>query len=328
MPTNINNFVVFGAIEQKWLALNAAQGALGLPTGNEAPTFDGVGRAQDFQGGVVAWHPNTGAQAVWGAIGARWLAIGRERYGYPITDELGCGDAVGRFNHFRALHLAGTPDSSIYWSPSSGACEIYGAIRDKWAELGWELGPAGYPVEPEHDQNGGGRTQRFQRAVITWSGTAGTAEHEATNDSATFESGPITSNLPLGGRVQLVVQRDGQFTFSGFAHDSGFDNIDYGIVAVLMTAAGTAITFERAGHVEGTIAGLPFGTPRRQDNFTVPGSHPTIAAEWEDILESGRLLAPTMTGQDKLVGALGDLLEEAAREAGAAAVKAIVALAA
>ena len=46
-------------------------------------------------------------------------------------------------------------------------------------------------------------------------------------DTATFDAGPLTSGLPLGGSAHLVMRRNGDFTFSTHAHDSGFDNIEY-----------------------------------------------------------------------------------------------------
>jgi hypothetical protein len=262
---------------------------------------------------------------VWGLIGARWLEIGREAFGYPITDEMTCPDGMGRFNHFRALNLAGTPDSSIYWSPATGAHEIYGAIRGKWASLGWERGPVGYPVEAEHDQAGGGRTQRFQRGVITWTGSGGAAEHEISSDTATFESGPVTSDLPLGGYVHLVVQRNGTFTYSGHAHDSGFDNIEYVMLAVLVTATGTAFKLQHSGHVEGTAAGLPLGTPNRNDDFTDTGRNDQLTHEWDHIVESGKLLT-YLSGVDKTQQGLSDLLESAAKAVAAAGIAALVTL--
>ncbi|MGQ8826222.1 LGFP repeat-containing protein [Bacillus sp. NA_146.1] len=163
-------FPVFGAIRDKWVQF---QGNLGNPVDGEKPTFDGTGRAQHFQGGIVSWHPQTGAHVVWGLIGERWLAIGREKFGFPITDELATPDGRGRYNHFRAVHLPGKPEASIYWTPQTGAHEIYGAIRGKWAELGWEKSRLGYPVGPEQDRPGGGRIQRFQGGAISWTPQGG-----------------------------------------------------------------------------------------------------------------------------------------------------------
>lgn len=325
MPTKVGSITVFGDIEKKWLALGGGAGLLKQPLAGEAPTFDGAGRAETFQGGVISWHPTIGAHEVHGSILARWQQIARERYGYPITDESPCPDNIGRFNHFRAVQLAGQPEASIYWSPASGAWEVYGAIRAKWASMGWERSVLGYPVEAEHDQAGGGRTQRFQGGVVTWTPGGGAAEHAVSGDTATFDSGPVTSDLALGGNVKIVMQRDGTFTMSTHAHDSGFDNIAYAYAIVLATARGDAFTFAHAGHVEGTSAGLPFGTPQRNSDFFVTGHDPRITEKWDDIVASARLSCQ-LTGVDKLAGALNDLLAKAATAAAEAGIKAIVQL--
>ncbi|UPG71120.1 hypothetical protein MVG78_10895 [Roseomonas gilardii subsp. gilardii] len=167
MPTQVGNLVVFGDIEKKWLSLGGLGGRLGAPLNNETPTFDGTGRFQDFQSGqTIVWHPNTGAHLVYGAIGVRWRQIGREQFGYPINDETSCPDQVGRFNHFRAMQRPGRPEASIYWTPATGPHEVYGAIRDRWAQMGWEKSALHYPLEEERDQPGGGRMQRFQGGMM------------------------------------------------------------------------------------------------------------------------------------------------------------------
>lgn len=168
----MGRFHVFGAILDKWAAFRWGAGPLRFPTSDEIPTFDGVGRFRNFEGGTISWHPQTGANVVWGLIGERWKAIGREQFGYPITDELPTPDGRGRFNHFRAVQIAGKPEASIYWTPETGAHEVYGAIRAKWAELGWERSRLGYPVTAEQDQ-GGGRLQRFQRGALFWTPQGG-----------------------------------------------------------------------------------------------------------------------------------------------------------
>jgi uncharacterized protein with LGFP repeats len=142
MTTQINGFVVLGAIEAKWLVAGAQGGYLGMPTSNETPTFDGLGRFQSFQRGRIAWHPQIGAAfAVTGAISGRWCAIGAEQFGYPITDESTCPDKHGRYNHFRTMQTPNHPEASIYWTPETGAVEVYGGIRQRWVQLGWENGP-------------------------------------------------------------------------------------------------------------------------------------------------------------------------------------------
>jgi hypothetical protein len=70
--------------------------------------------------------------------------------GYPTTDETGTPDGVGRFNHF-------FNSGSIYWTPATNAWSIHGAIRAKWASMGWERSCLGYPVSDEFAISGGDR---------------------------------------------------------------------------------------------------------------------------------------------------------------------------
>ena len=156
-----------GAIGAKWATVGKQLGPLGNPTSVETPTFDGVGRWQQFKAGIISWHPETGAHIVWGKIGERWLELGREQFGYPITDEVWTLDGRGRANHFRAVQFANKPLASIYWSPESGAHEIYGAIREKWIELGAEQSSLGYPLSPEQ-KLADERVQRFQGGSLFW----------------------------------------------------------------------------------------------------------------------------------------------------------------
>jgi hypothetical protein len=176
--TNINGFQIFGAIEEKWLSLGGQEGSLRLPVSNEVPTFDGRGRYQNFQTGIVSWHPDSGvgAHVVWGLIGERWLHIGREKFGYPITDEVPTSDGRGLYNHFRAYNPDGSVigESSIFFQHDTGAHEVYGGIRDYWASRGWERSRFGYPINAEHDRSDApGREQQFQYGRIVWSSDTG-----------------------------------------------------------------------------------------------------------------------------------------------------------
>ena len=163
-----------GAIRAKWLQLGG-EGFFGPATDVERPTFDGVGRAQTFSGGgIISWHPRTGAFAVWGQIGAKWVSLGREQYGYPISDERQCPDGRGRFNEFRSVHVNGSPEASIYWTPTTGAHEVRGAIRTLWAQRGWQRGPLGYPTSDEFSTGRGDeRRSRFERGSISWTSARG-----------------------------------------------------------------------------------------------------------------------------------------------------------
>jgi uncharacterized protein with LGFP repeats len=155
---------VLGAIGDKYLQLGGERGGLGCPVGQAEPAGDG-GRKQRFREGYVYSHPDRsiGTHAVWGEIGRHWARHGLEgRFGYPVTDEMPTPDGRGRFTHFQR-------GASIYWTPSTGAQLIYGAIREKWASLGWERGPLGYPTSDEVDGTSSReRLNRFQHGELRW----------------------------------------------------------------------------------------------------------------------------------------------------------------
>jgi hypothetical protein len=148
-------------------------------------------------------------------------------------------------------------------------------------------------------------------------------------DPAIFDLGPLTNeHLPLGGSAHPLMRRNGNFTFSCHAHDSGFDNIDYVVGAVFMTTSGVAWTFSHEGHVEGTSAGLPFGTPKRDDDFIQGGTNPSITSEFENVA-AGQFVA-TINGKDTLVGGitglLSDLVKSAAQDLGKKGAEAVIGL--
>jgi uncharacterized protein with LGFP repeats len=155
---------VHGAIRNEWAA-TGWETFLGYPVTNELAAPDGAGRFNHFQNGSIYWSPTTGAHEVHGVIRTEWAATGWEAYlGYPVTDEMRAPDGIGRFNHFQR--------GSVYWSPTTGAHEVHGAIRDRWASLGWETGALGYPVSDEYAVAGGTRSD-FSRGSITWAADTG-----------------------------------------------------------------------------------------------------------------------------------------------------------
>jgi uncharacterized protein with LGFP repeats len=166
---------VHGAIRDLWSARGWETGTLGYPVTDETGTPDGVGRFNHFQGGSVYWTPSTQAHETQGAIRDLWSARGWETgfLAYPLTDELTTPDGLGRYNHFQG--------GSVYWTPSTGAHEVHGAIRDLWSGRGWETGFLGYPVGDETvTPDGAGRFSDFQGGSVYW--TAGTSAHEVHGD--------------------------------------------------------------------------------------------------------------------------------------------------
>ncbi|OYO12158.1 hypothetical protein CGZ98_08225 [Enemella evansiae] len=68
-------------------------------------------------------------------------------------------------------HYAG---GSIYWSRATGAHTVWGAIRDRWAGLGWERGQLGYPTSDEFcGLRDGGCAQRFTGGLLYWTPQTG-----------------------------------------------------------------------------------------------------------------------------------------------------------
>jgi LGFP repeat len=123
--------------------------------------------AQEFEG-ASAYGPifasAAGVHEIHGAIRDRYRAPGNPDgwllLGYPTTDETATADGVGRYNHFER--------GSIFWHPQTGAHEVHGAIRDLWAQLGWERSELGYPTSDEAPLDGGARRSRFQHGSIYW----------------------------------------------------------------------------------------------------------------------------------------------------------------
>lgn len=161
-------YEVHGAILDRYGRTGWENGPLGFPVTDEQSAPDRRGRYSHFQSGSIYWTPATGAHEVRGAILARWAGLRWEAgpLGYPSTGELGTPGGAGRFNHFQP--------GSIYWSPATGAHDVRGVIRQKWAETGWEAGRLGFPVSGEYDVPGGRRSD-FQRGAIVFDAASGVA---------------------------------------------------------------------------------------------------------------------------------------------------------
>lgn len=162
--------VVHGAFLAKYRQLGGPAGTLGYPAMDEAAVGDKVGEWIKFSrssGARLYWTSQIGAHAVYGAILAEYLRFGgpTSTLGYPITDESAA--VGGRYNHFSRAGGA-----SIYWSSGTGAHAIYGAIRSRWASLGWERSRLGFPTTNEYGYPGGRRNE-FQHGTISWTRASG-----------------------------------------------------------------------------------------------------------------------------------------------------------
>jgi LGFP repeat len=179
-------WVVYGAIYGHYYGLGSIMSGttdlpiVGLPSSDEQAAFSG--RCSHFDGGDIYWKSDTGAWEIHGAIRDRWNAMGGPSsfIGYPTSDEMGVlsGSAqVGRYNTFEggtrvaANGSFATGQARIYWSPATGAFEVYGDIRAQYLDNGGPVGALGFPTSGETDTPGGGRFNSFQNGFIVWHDT-------------------------------------------------------------------------------------------------------------------------------------------------------------
>ena len=190
--------LVVGGIRETWARLGWENSPLGFPRTDEMPVPGGA--ASGFEGGSVLWTPGTGAHAVWGAIRERWSAFGAEggRLGFPTTSELPTPVKAGAYNHFQG--------GSVYWSQATGARMVIGAIRERWASLGWENSSLGFPVSDEYTVPGGARSD-FSGGSITWDARTGAVDVlPGGRPSFTFSVSPVTAgDLPSTYRAGCPV---------------------------------------------------------------------------------------------------------------------------
>ena len=164
----------------------------------------------------ICYDPHSSAAyLIYGAIYGKWLELGGLNFGTPSTDELPAPDGVGRFNHFNG----GT--ASIYWTPETGANAIWGEIRRRWSEMGWENSYLGYPISDEMDFPEGGRSNSFQRGDIFW--------------------WPDTGAIDLG---DVVVHYTGFFCFGETDWDGPFSGSDqpYAAMGVFTPTGNNAVS--------------------------------------------------------------------------------------
>jgi hypothetical protein len=197
------------AIDDKYAALGGAKSILREPLVPETTTPDGVGHFRHYQDGSIYWHPSTGAHMVRGAIRQKWASLGWERspLGYPTTDETATPDKKGFFTHFQG--------GSIYWHPATGAHVVQGAIREKWASLGWERSPLGYPTTDETaTPDKKGFFTHFQGGSIYWHPTTGAhVVQGAIRDLWASNGWEATRfGFPVTDEEQMNAQDNGRFT--------------------------------------------------------------------------------------------------------------------
>jgi uncharacterized protein with LGFP repeats len=111
----------------------------------------------------------------------------RDLLGSPTTSELPTPDGIGRFRHYQR--------GSIYFTPSTGAHEIHGVIKNNWAELGFERSVLDYPTTDENTcPDNVGRFNHFQHGSIYW--IPSTGAHESRGDHHQMGPAGFRAELP------------------------------------------------------------------------------------------------------------------------------------
>ena len=191
-----------GAINAKYTSLGGPGGFLGAPTIAHAKTPNGKGWYRHYVGGSIYWSAPTGAYEVHGLIRDKWATLGWENsfLGFPISDET-VGGNNGRFSKFQG--------GVIYWTPSTGAHEVHGAILTRYQQLGAEKSFLGYPVSDELAGAGQTRISNFQHGQIAWSPAIGAATSwtSYTPPAAGGGTGVIPQGIPGGSNKPDVRRR-------------------------------------------------------------------------------------------------------------------------
>jgi hypothetical protein len=193
----INRFDVNNAaLRDQWISTvvryyNGCGPGCSLASARYGTYSDGLNQVLAETGGTGFWASGAtpgmtcpgGSGAVVGAIEAKYQALGGcgSLLGVPKSDEQGTPDGVGRYSVF--------DNGSIYWTPTTAAHEVHGAIRDKYKEVGWEASALGYPVSDEYAV-ASGRQSDFQHGSIAWDASSNVATVSMTGAPAMNPGAP------------------------------------------------------------------------------------------------------------------------------------------
>nr|WP_246600997.1 alpha/beta hydrolase-fold protein [Skermania piniformis] len=144
-----------------------AANALGLPLGPEQAAPDGRGRFQLFEHGAVYWTPQTGAHVVAGRIRDTWVQQGAERspLGYPVSEQARIPN--------KPADVQGFEIGTMYSVDAAGTHAVLGKIMEKYAGLGYEESPLGFPKSEEMSIKDFGKFTEFEGGSIYWSPLTG-----------------------------------------------------------------------------------------------------------------------------------------------------------
>ncbi|WP_454789713.1 LGFP repeat-containing protein [Mycolicibacterium lutetiense] len=151
------------AVTAAWEANGGDGGPLGPRQGGVYAV--GSGFAQNYAGGKMFFTPATGAHFMQGAILDKYESLGGPAdgdMGFPTIDE-----GAGRAADSRNSTLSAPDNPVIFWTPSTGARVVRGAINTAWDKLGGSAGVLGVPSDDEMF-DGDVISQKFTGGEISW----------------------------------------------------------------------------------------------------------------------------------------------------------------
>ena len=194
----------------------------------------------------ATWYHKTGASVahfVTGDILAKYTATGGpDAWGFPVSNEVSIiakdsETEIGRASEFEM--------ATIFWSPSTGPCEVHGDIRSRYREMGGPGSYLGFPTSDEASILGtGGRFNTFQGGIMCWFGTANSIAIAtpftfflATVNSVEHE-GPFSGQNDL--YVNVSLKQGSTYFFNQRDPPSG--NFDGGNIVTVNHSYGPVIT--------------------------------------------------------------------------------------
>jgi hypothetical protein len=169
-------------------------GGPAYPTGDAVCTLPDSGCRQQFQTGTMYWSRTTGAFEVNGPILTSYVAGGAAAgpLGYPVAGAP-CGlPGVGCMQDFQ--------HGSIYWSPTTGAQVLTGAVRSRYLAVGAQSSTLGYPT------------------IATTCVASGCGQH--------FQGGSIYASPSTGARLLTGAVRARWIAAGGTRSGLGYPTID------------------------------------------------------------------------------------------------------
>jgi hypothetical protein len=147
-------------IEIRYQDLGLVGSVLGRPDG---PERDGVrgGRKRRYAAGMILWHRDHGAYAVYGPVAGLYRKGGAEAgpLGYPRTDHRPVGDRSGQVVRFER--------GSIYRKYGGATTMVLTRADRRYRKLGGPRGRLGYPTAHTRDTiTASGKVTRFEHGAI------------------------------------------------------------------------------------------------------------------------------------------------------------------